>query len=276
MSSSLPYDLALVLIPEALNILRDYEHPRKAELFKAGESLRLFIASAYERLRGTPLPPELQRFREVMRFGFLALKRLFSEGDWRSRILFEELLLEVDHVKSLLEWLLQAPALPQRPSVVEVGSVAPLYSVRLAVRLGARVTLVQERSLAAVQVVREVGEEYFRRYGIDGRILDVESLASLGQLRESADAVFFGSIEAWRAGWDGILSAAATVLKPRGVLSCLLPGNYREGMRTLLLFWDVPPYPEPSEAAARLRAAGFRDVRVSSQGCFYAVTALKR
>lgn len=276
MSASVFYDVALTLVPEAMKLLRECDHPNKAELLRAGGELYPFVASASERLRTTTLPPEAQQFREVMRYGFLSLKRVFSEGDWRAHVLFTELLAELKPYKHLIEWLLRAPNLPSKSSIVEVNTVAPLFSAKLSAGAGASVILAQKKELAAVSIVGEVVEEYFRRYDVQGKVVELEDLSKASILRGSAELIYAGSLDAWKAGWEALLFLALTVLKPRGYLAFLLPGNSREGLRTLLRFWDIPQYPEPQQAVESLRKAGFGNVIVNTQGCFYAVFAQRR
>lgn len=276
MSESIFYDVALTLIPEAAKMLREYDHPDKVELLRASSQLHLFVSSANERLRATAIPPEVQRFREVMRYGFLSLKRVFSDGDWRAHILFTELLIELEPLKYLLEWILQSVSLPPRSLAVEVNSVAPLFSARLATRMNASIALIQKRDVGDVSVVSEVVEEYFRRYDVNAQVVRADDLTNLGSLKSSADLVFFGSPDAWKVGWESILAITTALLKQRGFAAYLLPGNYREGFRTLLRFWGIAPFPEPQQVTERLRRLGFRDVRVNVQGCFYAAVAQRR
>uniref|UniRef100_A0A7C4FC26 Class I SAM-dependent methyltransferase n=1 Tax=Thermofilum pendens TaxID=2269 RepID=A0A7C4FC26_THEPE len=276
MSEAIYYDVATLLIPEAVTMLREYEHPQRDELMRAADRLRHVIISAYERARSAPLPAEVTRFRDVMRYGLLSLKRIFTEGDWRSHIFFNELLYEVEAVKYLLEWLLSVIALPSGATLLDANSVTPIFSARVSTRMGARVVLTLEERLAEISLVREVVDEYFRRYGISGQVLKVGPRFSTGAPRESVDCVFFGSLDSWTLGWDAMLSAASMLLKPRGVLAYLLPANYREGLRTLLALWGIPPYPEPAAAAAQLKNMKFRDVRVNVRGPFYAIIAQRR
>ncbi|MEM0493981.1 MAG: hypothetical protein QXU72_01790 [Thermofilum sp.] len=275
-AGSLYYDVSLTLVPEAVRLLREFDHPNKAELLQAGSQLYSFVANASERLRAITLPPELQQFREVMRYGFLSLKRVFAEGDWRAHVLFTELVAELKPYRHLLEWLLRAPSLPSKPSVVEVNTVAPLFSAKLGAGAGASVTLVQKRELAEVSIVGEVVEEYFRRYDVQGQVVELEDLSRPAALKGTADVIFAGSPDAWRVGWDTLLSLALTVLKPKGYLAYLLPGNFREGLKTLLRFWDISPFPEPLQAVERLRKSGFGNVIVNTQECFYAIFAQRR
>lgn len=275
-AGSLYYDVSLALVPEAVRLLREFDHPNKAELLQASSQLYSFVANASERLRAITLPPELQQFREVMRYGFLSLKRVFAEGDWRAHVLFTELVAELKPYRHLLEWLLRAPSLPSKPSVVEVNTVAPLFSAKLGAGAGASVTLVQKRELAEVSIVGEVVEEYFRRYDVQGQVVKLEDLSRPAALKGAADVVFAGSPDAWRVGWDTLLSLALTVLKPKGYLAYLLPGNFREGLKTLLRFWDISPFPEPLQAVERLRKSGFGNVIVNTQECFYAIFAQRR
>ncbi|MEM4638384.1 MAG: hypothetical protein QW498_00145 [Thermofilum sp.] len=275
-AGSLYYDVSLTLVPEAVRLLREFDHPNKAELLQAGSQLYSFVANASERLRAITLPPELQQFREVMRYGFLSLKRVFAEGDWRAHVLFTELVAELKPYRHLLEWLLRAPSLPSKPSVVEVNTVAPLFSAKLSAGVGANVTLVQKKELAEVSIVGEVVEEYFRRYNVQGQVVELEDLSRPAALKGTADVIFAGSPDAWRVGWDTLLSLASTVLKPKGYLAYLLPGNFREGLKTLLRFWDISPFPEPLQAVERLRKSGFGNVIVNTQECFYAIFAQRR
>ncbi|MEM0087446.1 MAG: hypothetical protein QXK85_00595 [Thermofilum sp.] len=275
-AGSLYYDVSLTLVPEAVRLLREFDHPNKAELLQAGNQLYSFVANASERLRAITLPPELQQFREVMRYGFLSLKRVFAEGDWRAHVLFTELVAELKPYRHLLEWLLRAPSLPSKPSVVEVNTVAPLFSAKLSAGVGANVTLVQKKELAEVSIVGEVVEEYFRRYDVQGQVVELEDLSRPAALKGTADVIFAGSPDAWRVGWDTLLSLALTVLKPKGYLAYLLPGNFREGLKTLLRFWDISPFPEPLQAVERLRKSGFGNVIVNTQECFYAIFAQRR
>jgi len=276
MSEALYYDVASLLIPEAVSMLKEYEHPRKSELLSAGDRLRHVVLSAYERTRSLSLPTEVVRFREVMRYGLLSLKRIYKEGDWRSHVFFCELLYEVETVKYLMDWLLLTLTLPTGATLLDVNSAAPILSAKVGARTGAKVIIPLEERLADVSVVREVSNEYFRRYGVDGRILRVGSKFGAEELKEAADGILFVSPDSWTLGWDTMLSAALAALRPRGVLACLLPANFREGWRTLLTFWDVPPFPEPAAALAQLKNMRFRDVRVTTRGPFYAVVAQKR
>lgn len=276
MSEAIYYDMATLLIPEAVSMLREYEHPRKEELLRAGDKLRHAILSVYERTRSTPLPAEAARLREVLRYGLLSLKRVYAEDDWRSHVLFNELLYEVEAVEYLLEWSHSVLTLPPGSVLIDVNSVVPLFSSRISARAGSKVVLLLDDRLAGVSVVREVADEYFRRYGVDGRVLRASPSPSPEVPREAADGIFFVSLDSWALGWDSMLSAASALLKPRGLLACLLPANFREGLRTLLDFWGIPPYPEPDAAAAQLRGLRFRDVRVNRRGPFYAVVAQKR
>ena len=276
MSEGFYYDVATLLIPEAVSLLKEYEHPRKDELLRAGDRLRHVILSAYERLRSASLPAEVSRFREIMRYGLLSLKRVYAEGDWRSHVFFNEVLLEAEATRYLLEWLFSVLTIPPGSVLLDVNSVAPLFSAKIGTRIGAKVVLFLEERLAEIPVVREVVDEYFRRYGVDGRVLRVGMRFSADMPKETADGIFFGSLDSWVIGWDTILSVASASLKPRGVLACLLPANFREGLRTLLDFWGIPPYPEPDVAATQLKNMKFRDVRINRHGPFYAVVAQKR